>query len=116
MPPNPVTFRYDPFGRRIEKISPTATTIFAYDGNNLVETTNASGSEVESYTQGPSVDERLVMWRGTTVSYYEQDGVGPVTSLTNSSRSPTQTYTYDAFGNQTAYSGSLTNFVIYRRK
>jgi RHS repeat-associated protein len=108
-----VNFKYDPFGRRIEKISPTATSIFAYDGDDLVETTNSSGSEVASYTQGPSVDEHLAMLRGTTVSYYEQDGVGSVTSLTNSSGSPTQTYTYDAFGNQTASSGSLTNFFRY---
>src|SRR5215467_3076801 len=27
-----VTFKYDPFGRRVEKILPTATSIFAYDG------------------------------------------------------------------------------------
>jgi YD repeat-containing protein len=36
-----VTFKYDPFGRRIEKISPTTTSIFVYDGANLVETVNA---------------------------------------------------------------------------
>jgi len=35
-----VTFKYDPFGRRIEKISPTMTSIFAYDAVNLVETVN----------------------------------------------------------------------------
>jgi YD repeat-containing protein len=30
------TFKYDPFGRRIEKISATTTSIFVYDGDNLV--------------------------------------------------------------------------------
>src|SRR4029077_3632419 len=29
-----VTFKYDPLGRRIQKISPTATSIFVYDGAN----------------------------------------------------------------------------------
>ena len=39
-------FKYDPFGRRIEKISSNATSIFVYDGNNLVETVNSSGGDV----------------------------------------------------------------------
>jgi hypothetical protein len=41
-----VTFKYDPMGRRIEKVSPTFTSIFAYDGDNLVETTNSGGTAV----------------------------------------------------------------------
>jgi YD repeat-containing protein len=38
-----ITFKYDPFGRRIYKQSPTATGIFAYDLFSLIEETNASG-------------------------------------------------------------------------
>ena len=41
-----VTFKYDPLGRRIEKISPTTISIFVYDGDNLIETTNGSGRRV----------------------------------------------------------------------
>ena len=108
-----VEFKYDPFGRRIEKISPTATSIFAYDGDNLVETTSASASEVASYTQNQGIDQTLAMVRGTTASYYEQDGLGSVTSLTNSAGSVVQTYGYDSFGNATSSSGSLTNFFRY---
>jgi RHS repeat-associated protein len=108
-----VTFKYDPFGRRIEKISPTATSIFVYDGDNLVETVNGSGGEVASYAQAPGIDQPLAMQRGTTTSFYEQDGLGSVTSLSNSSGALVQSYTYDSFGNQTASSGSLTNFFRY---
>ena len=54
-------FKYDPFGRRIEKISPTTTSIFVYDGDNLVETTDASGSEVASYAQTRNSDEPPAM-------------------------------------------------------
>src|SRR6202050_45184 len=60
------TFKYDPFGRRIYKQSPTATSIFVYDGPNLIETTNGSGSEVASYTQTRTVDETLAELRGST--------------------------------------------------
>jgi RHS repeat-associated protein len=108
-----VTFKYDPFGRRIEKISPTTTSVFAYDGDNLVETVNASGAEVASYAQGDNIDEPLAMDRSGTVDYYEQDGIGSVTSLTNAAGALAQTYTFDSFGNTTNSSGSLTNFFRY---
>jgi RHS repeat-associated protein len=108
-----LTFKYDPFGRRIEKISPTTTSIFLFDGNNLVEMTDGTGTEVARYAQGPGIDEHLAMLRGTTTSYYEQDGSGSVTSLTNSAGSIVQSYTYDSFGNTTASSGTLTNFYRY---
>jgi RHS repeat-associated protein len=108
-----VTFKYDPLGRRIEKISPTTTSVFAYDGDNLVETTNASGGEVASYTQTQNIDEPLAMLRGTTKSFYEADGLGSITSLSNTSGTLAQTYTYDSFGNTTNSSGSLTDFLRY---
>ena len=59
-----VTFKYDPLGRRIYKQSPSTTSIFAYDGINLVEETNASGSVVARYSQGASFDDPLSMAGG----------------------------------------------------
>jgi len=108
-----VSYRYDPMGRRIEKISPTATSIFAYDGDNLVETVNASGGVVARYSQTENTHELLAMLRGTTTDYYEIDGLGSVTSLTDSTGALAQTYIYDSFGNTTNSSGSLTNFFRY---
>ncbi|MFZ3200418.1 MAG: RHS repeat-associated core domain-containing protein [Candidatus Acidiferrales bacterium] len=108
-----VQFRYDPFGRRIEKISPNATSIFAYDGPNLIETVNSTGGVVARYTQGQNIDEPLAESRSGTVSYYEQDGLSSVTSLTASNGSLAQSYTYDSLGNTTNSSGSLTNFFRY---
>jgi RHS repeat-associated protein len=108
-----VTFKYDPFGRRIYKQSPNATSIFVYDGDALVETVNSSGGGVARYTQGQNIDEPLAMERGSTVDYYEADGVGAVTSLTAANGSVAQSYAYDSFGNTTNSSGSLTNFYRY---
>jgi hypothetical protein len=31
------SFKYDPFGRRIYKSSSSATSIYAFDGDNLIE-------------------------------------------------------------------------------
>jgi len=108
-----VTFKYDPFGRRIEKTSPTTTSIFAYDGYNVAETVNGSGSEVASYTQTQDVDETLAMERSSAIDYYEVDGNGSITSLSATNGSVAQSYTYDSFGNTTNSSGSLTNFFRY---
>jgi RHS repeat-associated protein len=107
------SFKYDPFGRRIEKISPNATSIFVYDGDNLIETVNSSGGVVARYAQAPGIDQPMAMERGTTTSYYEQDGLNSITSLSNTSGALAQTYTYDSFGNSTNSSGSLTNFFRY---
>jgi RHS repeat-associated protein len=105
----PASFKYDPFGRRIYKSSSSGTSIFAYDGINLVEETNASGSVVAHYSQGASFDEPLAMLRGSTTSYYETDGLGSVSSLSNAAGALAQTHTFGSFGNQTASSGSLTS-------
>ncbi len=108
-----VTLKYDPLGRRIEKISPTATSIFVYDDFDLIETVNATGGSVARYVQGQNIDEALATQQGTTTDYYEEDGLGSVTSLTAPTGALAQTYTYDSFGNTTNSSGSLTNFFRY---
>ena len=108
-----VTFKYDPFGRRVEKISPSATSIFLYDGDNLIEEANSTGAVVARYSQGQSIDEPVAVQRATTTDYYEEDGLGSITSLTATNGAVAQSYTYDSFGNLTNSSGSLTNFFRY---
>jgi RHS repeat-associated protein len=105
-----VSFKYDPFGRRIYKSSSTATSIYAYDGGNLIEETNSSGTAVARYShQGINVDEPLAMLRSGATSYYQADALGSVTSLSSAAGSIANSYTYDSFGKLTASSGSLTN-------
>jgi RHS repeat-associated protein len=104
-----VTFKYDPFGRRIYKASSSATSVYAYDGDNLIEETNSTGAVVARYEDTQNIDEPLAMLRSSATSYYEQDDLSSVTSLSNGAGSLAQTYTFDSFGNQTASSGSLTN-------
>jgi RHS repeat-associated protein len=104
-----VSFKYDPFGRRIYKSSSSTTSIYAYDDYNLIEETNASGAVVARYSQTENIDEPLAMLRSSTTSYYEADGLGSVTSLSNGAGALAQTYTLDSFGKLTNSSGSLTN-------
>jgi len=104
-----VSFSYDPFGRRIKKVSSAGTSIFAYDLDNMVEEANSSGSVVSRYAQAECIDEPLAMHRASVTSYFEQDCLDTVISLSNGSGTLTQTYTFDSFGKQTASSGSLIN-------
>jgi len=104
-----VSFKYDPFGRRIEKSSSSGTSVYAYDGSDIVEETNSSGAVVARYAQGQNIDEPLAMLRAGTTSYYHADGLGSVTSLSNSAGALAQTYGYDSFGKQLSSTGSLTN-------
>ena len=104
-----ISFKYDPFGRRIYKSSSTATSVYAYDDRNLIEEVNSAGAVVARYAQGLNLDEPLAMLRSSATSYYEQDGLGTATSLSNGAGALAQTYTFDSFGKQTNSSGSLTN-------
>jgi RHS repeat-associated protein len=103
------TFKYDPFGRRIYKQSPSFTGSFLYDGNNLVETVSGSGSEIASYANGGDLDQPYAELRSGTVNYFEQDALNSVTSLSNSTGVLADTYTYDSFGNVTNSTGTLRN-------
>jgi RHS repeat-associated protein len=108
-----VSFVYDPFGRRIKKVSSAGTSVFAYDGDNLIEETNATGGVVARYTQTENIDEPLAMLRGGATSYYHADGLGSITSLSNAAGALAQTYTFDSFGKLTNSSGLLTNAFRY---
>ena len=103
------TFRYDPFGRRIQKSGPLGTTNYLYDAFSLVETTNSSGSEITGYTQDQGVDEPLAELTSSTTSYFQRDGLNSITSLSNSAAALANTYSYDSFGNLTTSTGTLTN-------
>lgn len=70
---------------------------------------NTSGSLLARYTQTGWMDQPLSELRSGTTSYYEQDGLNSVTSLSNSAGALANTYTYDSFGKLTASTGTLTN-------
>jgi RHS repeat-associated protein len=105
-----VNFKYDPFGRRIEKIAPTSgTTVYAYDGDNITEELGGGGNQLAYFTQGPSIDEPLALTGTGGTHFYHPDGVGSITSLTDGSGQLAVSYVYDSFGNLTSSTGTLTN-------
>ena len=104
-----VSFKYDPFGRRIQKISASGIVNYLYDGANIVTEVDGTGNTLAAYAQGAGIDEPLAMWRGGATSYYQADGLGSITALSGAAGALSATYTYDAFGKVTASTGSLVN-------
>lgn len=114
---NTVTYKYDPFGRRIRIISQN-TTIYVYDGPNLLEEVNANSNVRARYTQGLGIDEPLAQRRDGLTHYYHADGLGSITSLSTDAGEMMApwppsglpaTYIYDSFGNLTYSTGSVVN-------
>lgn len=103
-----VTFKYDPFGRRIEKHvvatvdGVTKTTIwqYVYDGTDVViEAVDVGGSTaITRYDHGLGTDEHLAMEKEGRFYFYHADGLGSVVSITDASGSVVQSYSYDSFG------------------
>jgi len=104
-----VAFKYDPFGRRIQKSGPLGTTNYLYSGENSVEEVDNNGNVLARYTQSPGIDQPLAELRTGTIGYYQQDGINSITALSNASGSLANTYTYDSFGRLTTSTGTLTN-------
>ena len=108
-----VLFKYDPFGRRIQKAftqgSITTVTNYLYDGANSIEEADANANVLAHYAQGAGIDEPLSEIRSGTGAFYELDGSGSVSSLVSSSGTLSNTYVYDTFGNLTGSSGSSGN-------
>ena len=104
-----VSFKYDPFGRRIQKVSPSGTTNYLYDGANAIEEVDGSGAVLARYAQGAGIDQPLDVLTGGATKYYDADGLGSITSLTDISGSVTDTNTTDSFGKTTASSGTTRN-------
>jgi RHS repeat-associated protein len=107
------TFKYEPFGRRIQKSGPLGTTNYLYDGisfrPNVIEEVDGSGSVLAKYLHGNAADDPLSELVSGTTSYYEQDGLGSPTSLSSLSGTLSNTYSYDSFGKVIASTGIRAN-------
>src|SRR6266403_3025118 len=61
------TFKYDPFGRRIQKSftqnSTTTITNYLYDGDNSIEEVDQNSAVLARYAQTQNIDEPLAMLR-----------------------------------------------------
>ena len=78
-------------------------------GASVIGEIDNSGNILGRYTQGQGIDEPLAQLLSGTASYFQQDAVSSVTSLSNSTGVLANTYAYDSYGKLTASSGTVTN-------
>ena len=88
------TYRYDGFGRRIEKIGNGVTRRYVYDGEDILLEYDGTNTLVARYTHGPGIDEPIAVTKGSSTYFYHQDGLGSVTDLTDSAGVTAKSYSY----------------------
>ncbi len=99
------TYEYDPLGRRSKKSGTgVSTEVYLNDGVEEIADYNGSGTLLRRYVHGLGVDERLVMYTGTSLSskeYYHVDHQGSTIALSDNAGNLDQQndiYTYSAWG------------------
>jgi len=115
-----VTLVYDGDGNRVAKTASGSTTRYLVDHLNptgyaqVVEET-VNGAANREYTYGlQRIDEEQIVNNAWTPSFYGYDGFGTVRQLTSLAGAVTDTFEYDAFGNQINHTGSTPNNYLYR--
>jgi RHS repeat-associated protein len=111
---------YDAFGNRVSKTVNGVTTQYLVDdlnptGYSQVFDELTNGAVTRTYTYGlQRIDEDQLISNQWVPSFYGYDGGGNVRQLTNMAGVVTDTYEYDAFGNEFTVSGSTPNEMMYR--
>ena len=115
-----VTILYDGQGNRVAKSVNGVVTRYLVDdlsptGYPQVVEELVNGAATRQYTYGlQRISENQVVHGAWTPSFYEYDGGGNVRLLTNAAGQVTDTYDYDAFGNEISHSGTTPNDYLYR--
>jgi RHS repeat-associated protein len=109
-----VTYKYDADNNRVSATTASGTTKYLVDTNRglaqvLAEYLTA-GNFIVSYVYS---DDLISMNRSGTVSYYQFDGLGSTRLLTDATGMITDTYDFDAFGNQVARTGTTANEFLF---
>jgi RHS repeat-associated protein len=112
---------YDAFGNRVAKtVNGVTTKYLAEDDVNPTGYSQVwdelTGSTVtRTYTHGlQRISQDQIVDGAWTPGFYGYDGAGSVRQLTNSAGTVTDTYEYDAFGNEVNHTGTTPNNYLYR--
>ena len=115
-----VTIQHDADGNRVAKTVNGVTTRYLVDDLNptgyaqvVEEVTGTTASR--TYTYGiQRISQNQQVSNAWTPSFYGYDGGGTVRLLTDSTGTVTDTYDYDAWGNEVNTTGSTPNVYLYR--
>ncbi len=115
-----ITIVYDGDGNRVRKVANGITTQYLVDDLNptgyaqVVEEL-VGGAVTRQYAYGlQRISQNQVVSNTWTPSFYGYDGLGTVRQLTNSGGTITDTYEFDAWGNEVNQTGTTPNSYLYR--
>ena len=98
-PAHKLQYSYDALGRRTTRMVDGATVYYVYDGDDIIAELDADGKLINVYTNGPGIDEPLVMTKpGTGSFYYHADALGSIKAITDDNNVQVETYRYKAYG------------------
>ena len=100
-------YKYDPFGRRIEKNVNGQITRYEYDEDNIINEYDGAGNIRAKYVFNLAIDDPLSVEQAGNVYYYHKDGLGSITELTDAAGNVVKTYRYNSFGEIYSQSGAL---------
>jgi len=101
-PEHKVHYRYDPLGRRIEKDVDSRTIKFIYYGQDIIAELDDNNSAIHNYTNGPGIDEPLIMAKADGKAYYyHADALGSIKAITDDNAAMVETLKYKAYGQPT---------------
>lgn len=109
-------YRYDPFGRRIEKNVNGVITAYVYDTSSILLELDATGTPKASFVHGLDIDQPLIMERNGEPHFYSQDAASNVTAITGAAGATLCTYTYDAFGGSEPCAGTTNPYTFAARE
>lgn len=109
-----IAYAYDADGNRVAKALNGVTSHYLVDRNRdyaeVVEERAANGDLIVGYVHG---DDLIKQTRGAQDAYFHADGLGSVRALTNAAAAVTDTWQYEAFGNEVARTGGTVNEYRY---
>lgn len=114
-----LSFKYGPFGRRVEKqvsqVGATVTTRYVYDREDIVLQIEDDGTTTTTttYVHGPGIDEPLAQVVGGQSYYYHADGLGSIVAISDSAQNLVARYSYDAFGMVSSTAPEFVNSYAY---
>ncbi len=105
-PLNVLSYQYDAFNRRVQKIFNGVPFKYSYSGMAQIEerdgnTNNITGKTIFTSFLSPVLNEK----NGNSY-FYHQNELNSVEAITNSSGNLTERYQYDVYGKPTIYDGS----------
>lgn len=93
-----ISIKYDPLGRRVEKIGPSGTARYIYDGDSMIAEADGTNTIAAWYTPGICQTRNVSgVWK---TFYYACDALGSTRELTNDLQQVTDAHAYNAWGEE----------------